>query len=166
MPESTIAVTQPSRDNELSARVLTRGIAIIALTAIALVHLIQLPDTYRQTPALGVMFIGLVLASMTIAAALVHTDRRVVWHAAYLTSAAVLAGYVLTRSMAVPFDRGDVGNWLEPIGLVALVLEASLIALCAYRLRIVSDPDAAPASGWSSTHARAAVRQNIATTPH
>jgi len=51
------------------------------------------------------------------------------WHASALTAFGAIAGYVLTRSVAVPFDTADVGNWLEPLGLVALYTELAVLAL-------------------------------------
>ena len=108
------------------------ALAIAALVGIALVHLVQLPDTFRQAPGLGALFTALVLGAPLVAAALLHLDHRLLWHAA-----TVIGGYVLTRSVAVPFDTQDVGDWLEPLGLVALFLESSLLALYGYRMRAV-----------------------------
>ena len=39
------------------------------------------------------------------------------------------AGYILTRSAPVPGDPGDVGNWLEPLGVAALITEAIVVIL-------------------------------------
>ena len=131
----TTLLTQRPTSSDAGPRLLTRALAIAALLAIALVHLVQLPDTFRQTPGLGALFTALVLGATLIAAALLHLDHHLLWHAAALTAASAIGGYVLTRSVAVPFDTADVGNWLEPLGLVALFLESSLLALYGYRLR-------------------------------
>jgi len=37
-------------------RLLARGLAAVALVGIALVHLMQLPHTWEESPALGAMF--------------------------------------------------------------------------------------------------------------
>jgi hypothetical protein len=118
------------------ARLLARGVAITALSGIALVHLVQLPDTAHAMPGLAVLFGLLALTVAGLASALVHSDTPRLWQATALTSAAALVGYVLTRSTAVPLDNGDVGNWLEPLGLAALFIETALLALCCYRLRL------------------------------
>jgi hypothetical protein len=49
-------------------------------------------------------------------------------------------GYVASRSVGVPGDHGDVGNWGYWVGTVSLVIEAALIVLgvtmlIAYRQR-------------------------------
>ena len=132
--------------NPASRRLLARGLAATALTGIALIHLAQLPDTWRQMPALGMMFAVLAVAAAAMAAALVHADTRRRWHAAALVGVAPIVGYVLTRATAVPFDRGDVGNWLEPLGLVALFTEATIVTLYTYSLwNAARDPAAAGA---------------------
>ena len=80
------------------------------------------------------MFLLLVLAASGVATALLYADRAVIWRAGALVSASAITGFVVTRSLSVPFDRADVGNWLEPLGLVALFVEASVLALSAYAL--------------------------------
>lgn len=115
-------------------RLLARGLGIVGLSGIAVVHLAQLPGTWRETPGLGAMFAVVVLAAAITAAAFLHTDRTGIWLAASLVALAPIGGYVLTRSVAVPFDRGDVGNWLEPSALVAVFIEVSVLALCSYTL--------------------------------
>jgi hypothetical protein len=115
-------------------RLLARGLAVVGLTGIALVHLVELPDTWRETVGLGVLFALLVVAAATVAAGLLHVDTTRLWQASAIVALAAIAGYVLTRSVALPFDRSDVGNWLEPLGLVALFIEAGVLALCGYTL--------------------------------
>lgn len=117
------------------SRLVARALGIVGLCAIAVVHLAQLPDTWRESPGLGAMFAVLVLAAAINGAALLYDDRTRVWQVASLVAFAPVGGYLLTRSIAVPFDRNDVGNWLEPSVLVAVFIEASVLALCIYTLR-------------------------------
>jgi hypothetical protein len=116
------------------SRLLARGLVISGLTAIAVVHLAELPDTWRETPGLGALFGLVVIASVLNAVALVHSDHRRMWQAAGLVALSPIGGYLLTRSVAVPFDRDDVGNWLEPSVLVAVFVELSVVALCGHTL--------------------------------
>lgn len=145
MSESTLARLPLDMPGAVFAGLLSRGLAVAGLVAIALVHLIQLPDTFRQSPGLGLLFTGLVVAASALGAAMVHSDRDALWFASALTAGATIAGYVMTRSIALPVDRADVGNWLEPVGLVALFLEGGLILLSVYRLRVVGRATYLPA---------------------
>jgi hypothetical protein len=144
-------------------RILARGVAITALTGIALVHLVQLPDTAHQMPGLAVLFGLLTLTTAALASALVHSDNQRVWQVAALTSTAALAGYILTRSAAMPLDNGDVGNWLEPLGLVALFIEAALLALCCYRLRPGPSTFAASGTARMTTKSQGDIAQPAST---
>jgi hypothetical protein len=132
---TTQATRTPTQVDPDLRRLLTRGVAVVALAGVALVHLVQIPDTAGQTTSLAVLFGALVLGAALVAAALLHTDHPLLWYAAALTAIGPIAGYVLTRSAAMPFDNGDVGNWTEPLGLAALFIEAGLLGLCVYRLR-------------------------------
>lgn len=117
-------------------RLLARGLTVVSLVGIALVHLVQIPDVWPRNPALGVMFSLLVLVATVFAAALVHVDAPWLWHGGALIAFVPIAGYVLTRSVSVPFDTDDVGNWLEPLGLVALYIELAVLVLDGYTLRV------------------------------
>jgi len=57
------------------------------------------------------------------------------WHGGALTAFGAIAGYVLTRSVAGPFDTDDVGNWVEPLGLVALYTGLTVLMLYGCALR-------------------------------
>jgi membrane protein YqaA with SNARE-associated domain len=83
----------------------------------------------RQTPVLSALFTILVVASAAVAVALLLNDTRMAWMAAALAAAGPVAGYLLTRIASGPFDPEDVGNWLEPLVLVALFIEISVSAL-------------------------------------
>jgi hypothetical protein len=56
------------------------------------------------------------------------------WLAGGLICLSAAAGYVLTRSVPVPGDPRDAGNWLEPLGLTALIVEGTVAALAALAL--------------------------------
>ena len=129
----TTFLTQRPTSSDARPHLLARALAIAALVGVAVVHLVQLPDTFRQMPGLGAPCL-LRWFSGLVAAALVYIDHRRLWHAATLTTAGAIGAYLLTRGLPVPFDTRDVGNWLEPLGLVALFLESSLVARCGYRL--------------------------------
>jgi hypothetical protein len=62
------------------------------------------------------------------------------WAASLLLGLGPLIGYVASRSIGVPGDHGDVGDWGYWVGTVSLVIEAALIVLgvtmlMAYRQR-------------------------------
>ena len=56
-------------------------------------------------------------------------STRLAWLGALLVAAGPFAGYLLTRSVGLPGDHDDVGNWADPLGTVSLVVEGALILL-------------------------------------
>jgi len=60
-----------------------------------------------------------------------------------LVCGAAIVGYVATRLVAFPQLADDVGNWLEPLGVVAVLSEAVVVG-AAVRL-LTSGRTAAPA---------------------
>jgi hypothetical protein len=56
---------------------------------------------------------------------------RLGWAAAALLAAGPFIGYLASRTIGVPGDPHDVGNWGYWLGTVSLVVEAALIVLSA-----------------------------------
>lgn len=54
-----------------------------------------------------------------------------------------LVGFVLTRTVGLPQDSGDKGNWSEPLGIMSLVVETTLILVALTRLAGSTEPAAA-----------------------
>ena len=53
------------------------------------------------------------------------------WAAAVLLGAGPFLGYMASRSVGVPGDHTDVGNWGYWLGTVSLIVEAALVILSA-----------------------------------
>jgi hypothetical protein len=110
---------------------IARGVAIVSLIGIALIHVLQLPEAFDETFYLGLLFIGAVVASLLVTIVLTrHSDRRT-WQLAGVLPALILIGYVLSRTSGLPAANDDVDNWTEPLGLVSLVAEGLLVCLSA-----------------------------------
>lgn len=122
-------------DAELAdRRLLVRGLVAAGLLGVAAIHLALLPETWDESVSMGAMFAALVVAATAVAGRMVFGDTAREWLAALVVAAGPIAGYVVTRTVSLPFDRGDVGNWLEPLGLAALLAEAVVVALSCYVL--------------------------------
>jgi hypothetical protein len=121
------------------AQVIRRASAAVALGGIAVIHALDLQSKLDELPYVGVMFIVLIVTSVVLAAALIHTNVPRVWMAAGALAAATILGYAISRTTGLPGDHdGDVGNWLEPLGLTSLIVEGFVVLLAAGALLTAS----------------------------
>ena len=126
------------------AAVATRAVGALALAALAVMHVVDLPGTLGPTPLVGLGYLGIIAGSILIAGVLIARPHWLAWAAAAAVAASAMGGYVLTRALRGGFlgDHGDVGNWHCPLGIAALSVEsviillALLVALGAWQARI------------------------------
>jgi hypothetical protein len=111
-----------------------RSAAVIGLSGIALIHLLELQGKLEETPYLGVGYIVLILGSIVAGALLVHSNSRTGWVLTGGLAIGTLVGYALTRTVGLPQSSGDIGNWLEPMGLASLFVEGIVALLAAYAI--------------------------------
>jgi hypothetical protein len=109
-----------------------RALTAAGLVGIGLIHLLDSIGKYGETRYLFWMYIGLILGSLAVAGAVLHSRSRLVWLAAAGLAASALAGYVINRTVGMPNATGDIGNWTEPLGLASLFVEAAVIATSLY----------------------------------
>ena len=110
---------------------IARAVGIAGLGGIALIHALQAPEAFEETTYLGVLFIGAILASLALATALTRTSDQRAWFAAGGLAAAIMVGYLLTRTSGLPDATVDVDNWTEPLGLASLVAEGLVLCITA-----------------------------------
>jgi hypothetical protein len=117
-----------------------RATALLALMGIAVIHLVQLVPTFQATPLLGVAFVGLIAGALVVGAQLINPrlSHTRLWLPVLALSAASIGGYVFTRVVNTPLDNQDVGNWQCMLGIAALFVEGTLVALSAYAMSAAS----------------------------
>ena len=122
-----IARWQPDQ----SAAVTARAIGALALFALAVIHVVDLPGTLGPTPLVGIGYIGIIAGSILIAGVLIARPHWLAWTAAGAVTILAMGGYMLTRALRGGFlgDHGDVGNWHCPLGIAALSVESVIILL-------------------------------------
>ena len=113
------------------ADVIARAMGALALAALAVIHVVDLPATLGPTPLVGVGYIGIIVAAVVTAGVMINRSHRLVWAAAGAVAASAMGGYVLTRALPGGFlgDHGDVGNWRCPLGITAISVETLIILL-------------------------------------
>src|ERR1700758_2990800 len=110
-----IAQWQPDR----GAAVAARTVGALALIALAVIHVVDLPGTLGPTPLIGIGYLGIVAAAVLIGGVLLVRSNWLTWAAAAAVAVSAMGGYILTRALPGGFlgDHGDVGNWHCPLGI-------------------------------------------------
>ena len=114
----------------LIERPIERTLAVVGLAGVALIHLLDLHDTYLAAPYKGWLYLALIVGSLASAALLVRGDDRRGWVGAMSLAAGAFAAFVWSRTIGLPSGADDIGNWWEPLGLASLFVEGALVALC------------------------------------
>jgi len=103
---------------------LRRAATVIGLLSIALIHVLDLPGKWTETRYLGVGYVLVIVASLVLAEInSTRSDKRAM-HASAALAIAVLAGFIINRTVGMPGATEDIGNWSEPLGLASLFVEA------------------------------------------
>lgn len=135
--EHTSDATAPAGVDPTSAAMthaMLRGIGIVMLLGIAVIHVVQLVPTFEQSTLLGISYVMLIVGAMAVVAHLVRGAASSVylWVPVAGLGLAVIGGYMFTRIFSTPLDTQDVGNWACTLGMAALFVEGSLVAIAAY----------------------------------
>ena len=72
---------------------------------------------------------AVIVGAIPIAGLLMHWTSPLAWLGAVLLAAGPFVGYVVSRSIGLPGDSPDIGNWLDTLGMVSMFLELSVIGL-------------------------------------
>jgi Kef-type K+ transport system membrane component KefB len=111
------------------SEVARRAVVSVGLLGVALIHLLDLPRKFNETPYLAVGNVVVIMFTILIAESLLYRVDRRTWRATALLGAALLFTYSVSRLIGLPGETHDVGNWLDPLGLAAIFVEGTVALL-------------------------------------
>ena len=100
-----------------------------AALCVAAAHVPITPEHLHEAPYVGAAFVALEVTCVLLATALLRHDDAIVWSATGAVAGAALTAYVLSRTVGLPQIGDDVGNWTEPLGIVAVTFESLLLLM-------------------------------------
>ena len=142
VPRDAIITRSPALADDPAVRAVT----VIGLIAVGIIHAVEIPGQVSGTVWLTIGFCLLAVVAPGAGLWLLLRPSLLAWEFAGACCALAAAGYVLTRSVPVPGDAADVGNWLEPLGVASLTIEAVVVILALiiltgiYRISYASRP--------------------------
>jgi len=121
-----------------------RPLVALAAVVAAVAHMPVIAPHLSEAPYMGVLFIVLTAACLVLAGTLLVHDGPVAYALSILTCGLAVIGYAATRLVAFPMLADDVGNWLEPLGIVSICSETVVVvaACLAIPIRIARSHEA------------------------
>ncbi len=123
-----------------------RWLMAILLVEVAAVHIILVPAHLREALYAGCLFIALSAAALLLAGLLLVRDQPLVWAAAGAVCAGAIFAYVFSRSIGLPLMADDLGDWVNPLGVGAVLAETIAAGLAVRVLRQSRDAQREPRS--------------------
>ncbi|MBV9300602.1 MAG: hypothetical protein JOY53_00675 [Acidobacteriaceae bacterium] len=100
------------------------GILLIALEG--LIHLLDAPGSFDDATYKGLLFMAIVLGA-AVASIGIYQGRRWGWSLGALIAGSAFLGYVISRTIGLPGLPVD--EWLEPLGILSLLVESLFLGL-------------------------------------
>ncbi len=117
-----------------------RASAVIGLITVGIIHVLEIQGQLSGAAWLTAGFILLAASAPIAGLWLLARPSSAAWGFSALVSFLAAAGYILTRSVPVPGDTADRGNWLEPLGVAALFTEVIVTILAVLVLASMATP--------------------------
>jgi hypothetical protein len=112
-----------------------RTVAVLALGVTAAAHVPVAVDHVGEIPYLGYTFYALVLLCAAVLGSLLVESRTGAWRIALLLSVGTVLAYVASRTVGLPLAEDDIGDWANPLGMVAVAAELVVAAVSVTVLR-------------------------------
>src|SRR5215211_1570176 len=100
------------------------GTSLIAV--VGLIHLLEAPEELEEVTYLGLLFLAN-FGGAVVAAIGIYRNYRWGWSLVALVAGGAFVGYVVSRTIGLP--GMPVEEWLEPLGVLSLLVEGLFIGL-------------------------------------
>lgn len=121
------APSAPAVGTASHSQLLITGMAVVAVIVVGLIHLVDAPDNYTEAAYKGILFVLNGLGALAAAYGMLR-NQSWGWWLGLLVSGGALVMYVVSRTIGLP-GLGVDDAWFEPMGVLSLVVEASVVAL-------------------------------------
>lgn len=109
------------------------GIVLMLLTAI--IHFYDAPDAFTEVAYKGILFVLNGVGAL-VAAYGIWRGAPWGWFSGLLIAGGAIVGYAVSRTVGMPGLPVD--PWLEPLGVLSLIVESLFVTLAAYLLPVAA----------------------------
>jgi hypothetical protein len=103
---------------------------ILLIMVVGLIHLVEAPEHLEEATYVGVLFFINVLFAF-VSAFGIYRGTQWGWVLGILVAGGAFVMYVVSRTIGLPGLAEDVGNWLEPAGILSLIVEGLFVLVYA-----------------------------------
>ena len=107
---------------------LTRLAGIVLILAVGAVHLVEAPEHFGAAAYLGVLFAANFAGTLVAAVGIFRGAKSWGWTLGALISGLSLLAYLTSRLFGLPGFAQLAGEWDEPLGTLAMILEGLFLA--------------------------------------
>lgn len=107
---------------------LTRLAGLVLILVVGAIHLIETPAHLEAAVYLGVLFVANFAGTLVAAIGIFRGAKGWGWTLGALISGLSLLGYLVSRLFGLPGFAEAAGEWDEPLGTLAMILEGLFLA--------------------------------------
>ncbi|MGI8497083.1 MAG: hypothetical protein ACR2OG_05820 [Gemmatimonadaceae bacterium] len=107
-----------------------KWLAIAAILATGLIHLLEAKDSFSEATYKGALFVANGVGA-AVAAYGIRGERDWGWWLGLVIAGGAFVGYVASRTIGLPGLPPEPDAWLEPMGVASLACEALYLVLFA-----------------------------------
>ncbi len=110
-----------------------RTTGLVLILVMGGIHAYEAPEYFEFATYLGALFVANAVGAVVVAVGLAR-DRIEAWSLGALIAAMTFAAYVVSRTAGLPgLPAEERSEFLEPLGIASLVVEAAFVASWAVR---------------------------------
>ncbi len=108
-----------------------KWLAIAAILATGLIHVVEARDAFGDATYKGLLFIGNGAGALAAAIGIYRDQRALGWLLGVLVAGGAIIAYVASRTIGLPGLPAEPDTWLEPMGVASLLCETVFVILFA-----------------------------------
>ncbi len=107
-------------------------LGIISILVTGLIHGIEAPDCFSEAVYKGWLFYANALGALMAAAGIFYKNQWG-WKLGTVIAVGSILGYVASRTIGLPMLAPEPDAWLEPLGVVSLLVEGLFVVVFVLR---------------------------------